>query len=416
MILLFEKATISATSVAADSSGANLDFWMIPAANLITISAIQGQIILYFRDGNPFSETLSTGEALTGSFRFATVTFNVTTGKESEVAENFYKFILAGPKLIVPVPSVKQIFKFSNVSNEFADIAEISSIDTIKRHTTYDTISGGGGGSTDVDILDSTSAVVAVADAALGETVKMMDASMSHTLVGTEHQISVPSVAIKPAQIFVQPPSATSSSYPGDFIDQYLSGVFDYWKYTSPVNLMRLGADVYTLDAATPNPWGGTSRYTSTDGSLPSVGAYFTSYGAGEPYIVCDWLHRVMWYVGNLGGASNRATILSAVAANNAASFKGFNDWILACVELLLARAYPSPSTIYYNSPNMLQRGIVSGYNEATIWLSRTCEISPTNGMAFYAAYDWRRVSLTSTVNLSGYMCRTIKDTDPFLP
>lgn len=147
MILLFEKATISATSVAADSTGTNLDFWMIPAGNLITISAVQGQVILYFRDGNPYSQTLSTGEALTGSFRFATVTLNVTTGKESEVAENFYKFILAGPKPIVPIPSVRTIFKFSNVTNEFADIADITSIDTIKRYTTYDTISGTGGGS-----------------------------------------------------------------------------------------------------------------------------------------------------------------------------------------------------------------------------------------------------------------------------
>ena len=144
MILLFEKATISATSVAADSSGLNLDFWIIPAANLITISATQDKIILYFRDGNPYSETLATGEALTGSFRFSTVTFNVTTGKEAEVAKNFYKFILAGPKPIVPIPSVRQIFTFSNVTNEFADIADITSIDTIKRYTTYDTITGTG--------------------------------------------------------------------------------------------------------------------------------------------------------------------------------------------------------------------------------------------------------------------------------
>jgi hypothetical protein len=146
MILLFEKATISATSVAADSSGLNLDFWIIPAANLITISATQDKIILYFRDGNPYSETLATGEALTGSFRFSTVTFNVTTGKEAEVAKNFYKFILAGPKPIVPIPSVRQIFTFSNVTNEFADIADITSIDTIKRYTSYDTITGSGGG------------------------------------------------------------------------------------------------------------------------------------------------------------------------------------------------------------------------------------------------------------------------------
>lgn len=146
MILLFEKATISATSVAAASTGINLDFWMVPAGNLINIAAIEEQIILYFRDGNPYSETLSTGEALTGSFRFATVTLNVTAGQESQVAQDFYKFILAGPKPIVPVPSVRQIFKFSNVTNEFADIADITSIDTIKRYTSYDTISGTGGG------------------------------------------------------------------------------------------------------------------------------------------------------------------------------------------------------------------------------------------------------------------------------
>ena len=146
MILLFEKASISATSVAAASTGVNLDFWMVPAANLLTVSAIQGQIILYFRDGNPYSETLSTGEALTGSFRFATITFNVTTGKESEVAENFYKFILAGPKAIVPIPSVRQIFKFSNVTSEYADIPDIVNIDNIRRYTTYDAITGTGSG------------------------------------------------------------------------------------------------------------------------------------------------------------------------------------------------------------------------------------------------------------------------------
>lgn len=154
MILLFEKATISATSVAAASSGLNLDFWIIPAANLITISATQGKIILYFRDGNPYSETLATGEALTGSFRFATVTFNVTTGKEVEVAKNFYKFILAGPKPIVPIPSVRQIFTFSNVTSEFADIPDITSIDTIKRYTGYDAITGSGGVSLPTGTID----------------------------------------------------------------------------------------------------------------------------------------------------------------------------------------------------------------------------------------------------------------------
>lgn len=154
MILLFEKATISATSVAAASSGLNLDFWIIPAANLITISATQGKIILYFRDGNPYSETLATGEALTGTLRFATVTFNVTTGKEAEVAKNFYKFILAGPKPIVPIPSVRQIFTFSNVTNEFADIPDITSIDTIKRYTGYDAITGSSGVSLPTGTID----------------------------------------------------------------------------------------------------------------------------------------------------------------------------------------------------------------------------------------------------------------------
>lgn len=275
--------------------------------------------------------------------------------------------------------------------------------------------SGGGGGGGTVPILDSTNVTVGTADSALSQNVKMMDAAMTATLVGAQWQIEYPATAIKARPISIQCPSGTVPLAPNDFIQNFNDGIYDFWTYSGPVILRKLGADKYTLDASTPNPWGGTSRYTSTDGTPPSVGAYFTSYGTGEPYLVCDWLHDVMVYVSNIGNL-NHANTLAQCTTLNGALFKGFGDWFVPCIEIWLAVMHPDPSANYYSSPNMLQRGVVSGYNEATAWLSRVCEISTGNAMAFYAAYDWRRTTKTSTTNLAGYICRTIKSTDPYLP
>jgi hypothetical protein len=275
--------------------------------------------------------------------------------------------------------------------------------------------SGGGGGPTTVPILDSSNALAGTADAALSENVKMMDASMSLALVGSQWQVSNPPVPMKARPISVQCPTGTTPLAPNDFIQNFNDGIYDFWTYTGSVQIKRLGANKYTLDAGNPNPWGGTSRYTSTDGTPPSVGAYFTSYGTGEPYLVCDWLHDVMFYVSNLGNLNHAATLAQCTTLNGLL-FKGFDDWFVPCLEIFINVAYPDPTSVYYNSPNMLQRGIVSGYNESTVWLSRVCEISSANAMAFYSAYDWRRANKTSSSNHAGYICRTIKSTDPYLP
>lgn len=253
-----------------------------------------------------------------------------------------------------------------------------------------------------------------------GETVKIMGSVDSAVLVGSQVQIT-PSASpgiLKPYPIAVQPPSGSVPYLTGDFIDQWNNGIYDFYEYGStPVQLMKMDpSDTYALDASTPNPWSATTRYTDTDGNAPDLpGLRWTAYPSGKEYCVCDWKHRLMWYQANLG-QHNITTGLAQIATNNAAVFKGFDDWFCPPLEFFLNSGFPDPGYVYYDVNNMFMRGEVSGYNEAKVWTARREEILATNQMAFYGAYDWRRNGLTSTTSNSLYMCRFIQDTDSFLP
>lgn len=270
----------------------------------------------------------------------------------------------------------------------------------------------GGGGSTVVNILNSSDAIVSTVDASVPDTVKMMDASLTGAKVGTQYRITAPASAVlKPYPIRVSRP-VSASVYTNDFADNYANGVFDFWLNTGDVKLMQIGANDFVLNAATPNPFAALDRYTSTDGSGPTTAnsAVFSTFGAGQTYVVCDWLNRLMWYVANIGN-KNFADTMTEVTTQNTAVLKGYTGWFVPCIELFLASGYTDHSANYYASPNMFQRGAVSGYSEGVIWMSRVAELSPANGMSFYSAYDWRRRGLTSA-GQSAYLCRTITDAD----
>jgi hypothetical protein len=275
-----------------------------------------------------------------------------------------------------------------------------------------DTPGTGGGGSTTLNVLSSTDSILGTVDASVPDTVKLMDATLSYAKVGTQGQITAPPAATKKAFPIRHARPISSSFYTNDFIDLYNSGVFDFWDYTGDVELMKVGANDFVLDASTPNPFGTLDRFTATDGTGPTTpnSAEFSSFGAGETYVVCDWLHRVMWYVANLGNL-NFSDSMAEVTTQNAANLKGYNDWFVTTEEILLASGYTDHSVFYYLSPNMFQRGAVSGYSEALMWTCRVAELSTANAMSFYPAYDWRRRGLTST-GQTIYLCRTIKDAD----
>lgn len=235
--------------------------------------------------------------------------------------------------------------------------------------------------------------------------------------------VSKPGV-VKPMPISIQPPSSGGSSvYSGDFIDLYSSGKFDFYDYTGLTSIKlidSLSSDPYTLTTGCVNDFGGTERYTTTDGLGPngSLGSlYFLSWGSGLTNITLDWKHRLMWYQANIGGVYNHPGALSAVSSiNSLGTIGGFNDWFIPPIEYIMASAYPNPSQNYYSNNNMFRRGLVSGTNESIFWDCRVCELSPGNSMSFFAAYDYRRQTSTSALNKSAYICRFIQPTDSFLP
>ncbi|MHA2248248.1 MAG: hypothetical protein ACXADY_25080 [Candidatus Hodarchaeales archaeon] len=266
-----------------------------------------------------------------------------------------------------------------------------------------------------IDILDSADAVAEVIE--FGDNVKMMDATLTHNLVGTQHQISGPTIVNKPMPISIQHPNTATPWVTGDFVDLFNTGKFDFYDYgTDNVNLMRLGADNRTLHADTPNPWSNTDRWTDTDGNAPTAGQIrWTTFPTGKEYCACDWYHRIMWYQANLGNYA-WDTGIAQIQTLNGLSHKGFDDWFVAPMEFYFASAIADPLQPYYQVENAFMRGIVSGYNETQIWMARRSEQFPTNAFEHYSAGDFRRGGYTNTLFRSIYMCRFITDSDSFLP
>ena len=118
-LFVFQKAFISATSVEEHSSGTNVDFFAIPTSSIVNISAVQDQVILYFREANTFENS---------SASFAKVVLNVTSGRETAVVLAIWE------KLANFDNNVDFIYFNNNRSPQPVD--NVLSIESINRFTT----------------------------------------------------------------------------------------------------------------------------------------------------------------------------------------------------------------------------------------------------------------------------------------
>jgi hypothetical protein len=82
--LVFTKQTISRTST---TTGANIDFFSAPASSLVHAGAAFGELVLFFKDSNIFSDNSITGGASTKAADYAKVTLKVRAGTEVKTIE-----------------------------------------------------------------------------------------------------------------------------------------------------------------------------------------------------------------------------------------------------------------------------------------------------------------------------------------
>ena len=124
-LFVFQKAAISATSVEEHSSGTNVDFFAVPSSSLVNISAIQNQVILYFKEANTFENS---------SASFAKVILNVTEGRERSTVLDVWA--------ATHNENIDIIFIDNN--RDPKPISNVLSIESINRYTTEKFPSGGG--------------------------------------------------------------------------------------------------------------------------------------------------------------------------------------------------------------------------------------------------------------------------------
>lgn len=228
-----------------------------------------------------------------------------------------------------------------------------------------------------------------------------------------------PTIELKPKRIHHPPPSATVPYNAGDYVDLYYnSDLLDPFGYeaSSGYTEMKLGADQYTLHADNPNPWGNPDRYTDTDGNPGNINPVrWSAWPVGTEFCICDWYHKIMVYGPNLGNF-NWVGYFAAIAANNTAVFKGFDNWKAFTIPVVWA-FLPEKDQAYYHSTNPLLRNAVSGYSEIRMYLAETREVSGgTAAQILTDSAQFNALAKTSTSIVSGYMFRFIQDTDTFLP
>ena len=82
--LVFTKQAISKTST---TTGANIDFFSAPASSLVHAGAAFGELVLFFKDSNTFSDNSIAGGASTKAADYARVTLKVRAGTEVKTIE-----------------------------------------------------------------------------------------------------------------------------------------------------------------------------------------------------------------------------------------------------------------------------------------------------------------------------------------
>lgn len=285
------------------------------------------------------------------------------------------------------------------------------------------TVQGGGGTGTPNPLLDSTDTEVTTITE--GQSVKMMDSGMSSMLVGGVHQISpgssMPRVMPVPIQWMA---SSVASADPNDYGAKY-NELVNFYEYGFDHRNIQIDAsNPYRLDPSTPNPWGGLGRITSTDGTpsdftLPveeQRGWMNAGYGTGTPLIICDWKHRLMWYVANLGNMGYPA-FLADIASKNATGFLGYSDWIGATNDAYRS-LWPNRRGDINGALNVLRDGIESGYintgSNARVLTIERYQKNPTSQCRVLATSSHNEGSqfFSYTTDTTGYIFRLITDAD----
>lgn len=183
------------------------------------------------------------------------------------------------------------------------------------------------------------------------------------------------------------------SQYSGDLIDLFSSGIFDAPDYSSICPRFRKcdPANIFRLDPSTPNPFGTLFRYTLLDGSEADVNETTWSSGiqiSGKEYIIVDWLIEWGHYQPNLGLFSPVSSAFDEVISINSSSFKGFSDWIMTPLELMIKSFCPDLSADQsLNNSNFAKKGLISGSNEIWMWTPN---------------YDWDTPTSIFTRSISG--------------
>jgi hypothetical protein len=141
--LVFTKQAISRTS---SSTGNTIDFFSSSASNIAHIGAAYGEIIVFFKDSNLFSDDSIAGGRSTKAADYAKVTLKVRTGSEVNTIELLQSKIKS---------SQGRVIRFDNVLKQY-DVRGILQVINITRTElpTNDDIflsCGTGGSSTDLD-------------------------------------------------------------------------------------------------------------------------------------------------------------------------------------------------------------------------------------------------------------------------
>jgi hypothetical protein len=107
--LLIFRNTIDANSVTAHNSGTNVDYLAVPVESLLNISAVQGKVILSFKDGNIFSDSALSNSSNT-TITFCNVTLLVTTPEEHQAVKAIWGAIRSNEGGIIVFDQSKSKF------------------------------------------------------------------------------------------------------------------------------------------------------------------------------------------------------------------------------------------------------------------------------------------------------------------
>ena len=320
--------------------------------------------------------------------------------------QSYQTSVNSGGTLVLPKIRVEEVDGSSTSYPSVVDITCAWSEITIKdsENNTLDTLNeypaggevvvnpAGGADATVSNSDDSYSATVSA-----GGNLELPDITVTDPDGTTRTEPSVQDITCtqatnSPFIIPHRPPSYSSIST-NDYADLWANGYFDIYRPSGIVNMSRLGADAFTL--AENNPFGNSSRYTSTDGTESDTGtARFSSWGSGVQYVVIDWLHWIMVYNQPFGPINwNGAQGLMDTNLNTP-SVAGYSDWVCGTRDMIVLSCAPDSNADIHDSPNLIDDTGTRRYV--------SCERLPYQGFGyiiFHSNNGESAQSLTSTVS-----------------